>query len=229
MQGLQKCTALIPIYNDYESLVVLGPTIKELSSQSNLFLVIDNGSTDHRITEFLQNENIPFVRSDDNLGFGGAILHGAQEVNTQWIAWMPGNLKVNPSDLAKFLDEFRFEPHTFAKAKRVNRKKPDQLKTFIAGAIQSIILGQNMIDTGGTPTVCEKSFLTSLIEPPKDFVFESFTLYAARIRKLHIVRPPFPYGQRVYGHSHWQRGLKSEIDLMIQIIHECLKWKKRNV
>ena len=226
MSEIAKCSVLIPIYNDFDSLVSLSKLIAETSQPHFKFVVVNNGSSDDRIHEFLVHESIEFISAKENLGFGGAILFGAQTVDTQWVSWMPGNLKVRPCDVLKFLSDFDFKPNTFAKAKRIDRKKIDQLKTLIAGGVQSIILRTNMLDTGGTPTVCEKSFLLSLNNPPKDFVFESFTLFVARRQRMQIIRPAVPYGQRLYGVSHWQRGIRSEIQLMRKIIRSCFLWKK---
>jgi glycosyltransferase involved in cell wall biosynthesis len=226
MRPIPKCDVLIPIYNDFDSLVSLSKLISESNHPNFRFIIVNNGSTDDRIHDFLIHENLEFITVKENLGFGGAILFGAQNVTTNWVAWMPGNLKVRPNDVLNFLSDFDFKPNVFVKAKRINRKRVDYLKTLIAGLIQSIILRTNMLDTGGTPTVCERSFLISLKNPPKDFVFESFTLFVARRQKMKIIRPGVPYGQRLYGVSHWQRGLKSEINLMRKIIRSCFLWKQ---
>jgi glycosyltransferase involved in cell wall biosynthesis len=229
MNKSKSCTIVIPIYNDFESLVVLSDWIKESAKFRTEFLIVDNGSTDRRIHAFLEEQEITYTTSLTNLGFGGAIIFAAERVSSDWIAWMPGNLKVDPRTLVSFLEEFHFSPNTFVKAKRINRGRIANVKTYLAGAIQSTILLRNMLDTGGTPTLCERSFLLSLKDPPKDIVFESFMLYAARHRRKNIVRPKFPYGQRVFGQSHWQKGFKSEITLMVKIVNNCLRWRKRTM
>jgi hypothetical protein len=229
MNEMHSCTIIIPIYNDFESLVVLSEWIRESSRFDKEFLIVNNGSTDKRIHALLEEQEIPYMSSSINLGFGGAILFAADKVATDWIAWMPGNLKVDPRDLLNFLGNFHFNRNTFVKAKRVNRGRTANIKTYIAGVIQSVILLRNMLDTGGTPTLCQRSFLLSLSDPPKDVVFESFMLYAARHRGLKIVRPKFSYGQRVFGQSHWQRGFKSELTLMIKIIDNCMDWRRKTI
>jgi glycosyltransferase involved in cell wall biosynthesis len=225
---LKNCSVLIPIYDDYDSLVSLLELIDEDCKRVANFIIVDNGSTDKRVRLLLEEKSFPYFSSEANLGFGGAVIFGAERVLTPWVAWMPGNLKVNPQDLSNYLKSFEFPPNTFVKANRVNRRRVDHLKTILAGLIQSSILGKNMIDTGGTPTICEREFLISLKNPPSDFVFESFTLFAARSQKLSVIRPPFAYGQRKFGRSHWQRGLKSEMNLMVRIIRSCLTWRKLN-
>ena len=225
---MKNCSVLIPIYDDYDSLVSLLELIDEDCKRVAKFIVIDNGSTDKRVRLLLEEKSFPYFSSKVNLGFGGAVIFGAERVSTKWVAWMPGNLKVNPQELSNYLTIFDFQPNTFVKAKRINRRRVDHLKTILAGLIQSSILGKNMIDTGGTPTICERQFLISLKNPPSDFVFESFTLFAARSKKLVVIRPPFTYGQRKFGRSHWQRGFKSEMNLMIRIIRSCLSWRKLN-
>jgi hypothetical protein len=82
-----------------------------------------------------------------------------------------------------------------------------------------------MNDSGGTPTICCKDFISQLDNWPKDYVFESYVLFMAKERKLEIVRPPIHYGSRKFGNSHWQSGLKAEIKLMLSIIQQSRFWK----
>jgi hypothetical protein len=93
------------------------------------------------------------------------------------------------------------------------------------GFVQSIYAGKNMMDTGGTPTICERRILLSMPNPPTSVVFESFVLYYARTLNLNVIRPKIPYGERKYGDSHWQKGLKSEFKLAQEILSQLKVWK----
>jgi hypothetical protein len=94
------------------------------------------------------------------------------------------------------------------------------------GVIQSIYSLKNMMDTGGTPTICEKRILLEMPNPPKSVVFESFILFWANSYKLNILRPKVPYGERQYGQSHWQKGFMSELTLARNIISGIKVWKR---
>jgi len=225
-------TVVIPIFNDFESLKEL---ISQIEIDSDLysevrvaFLVVNNGSTDSRIRETFAKSSglISAIHLNKNVGFGGAIVAGANHSATDWIAWMPGNLKVHPRSLLEILQATRLRPGIAIKARRVGRPAIDQLKTALMGMVQSIASLRNMMDTGGTPTICEKAFLLSLSDPPSSVVFESFMLYKFRQAQLTVLRPECHYGRRKFGSSHWQKGIISEMRLAIEIIKGIPRWRK---
>ena len=82
-----------------------------------------------------------------------------------------------------------------------------------------------MFDAGGTPTFMRKSFLHYMEHAPDDYVFESYVLFTARRFKMRIKRPSVNYGNRIFGHSHWQRGIKAELNLLKNIVKQSKKWK----
>lgn len=222
---MKDITIVIPVYNDKESLAELESRLKQLSLENVRFLIVDNGSTIPLNITNNSSNSITFTRSNVNLGFGGGIMFGVKQCDTEFVGWMPGNLKISPSDLPDFFTKFQLTPNTFVKAKRIGRPKIDLLKTRIAGVIQSLVLLRNMNDSGGTPTICRKDFISQLDNWPKDYVFESYVLFMAKERKLEIVRPPIHYGSRKFGNSHWQSGFKAEIRLMLSIIQQSRFWK----
>ena len=133
---------------------------------------------------------------------------------------MPGNLKVNITDLEKFYSTLDLAPNHFIKARRVRSRKRDHFKTLIAGILQSLTSGFNMIDTGGTPTYCHRDFFKTMVSPPppNDVSFETYALYLAHKNNYRIIRPRISYGLRMFGESHWQKGIVSEIKLLLRLI-----------
>ena len=136
-------------------------------------------------------------------------------------------LKIEISDLEKFLIPLVFAPNHFIKARRIRSKKRDQFKTLIAGIIQSLISGYNLIDTGGTPTYCHRDFFKTMVGPPHDVSFETYSLYLACKNNYKIIRPSILYGERIFGVSHWQRGLFSEFKLLLKLVNLICSMKKR--
>jgi glycosyltransferase involved in cell wall biosynthesis len=201
--------------------------IEEIDESNFDFLIVDNGSSDENIFDRIKKggPNWSGIRTHQNLGFGGGILFGINTSTSPWVGWMPGNLKIDPRDLPSFVAQIRFHPQTFIKASRVGRKPSARLKTLIAGIIQSLLLRKNMLDTGGTPSICEKEFISNLGNPPQDYVFESFVYYAAKNGGLVIQRPKIHYGERLFGNSHWQSGLGAEISLMRKIVLGSKSWR----
>jgi glycosyltransferase involved in cell wall biosynthesis len=224
---MSKIDMVVPIFNDHESLMTLLSIIDSQKSTQIHYLIVNNGSTDSRINELLENQSKHWssINLIQNQGFGGGILEGIKVVKTDWVGWMPGNLKIKPSDVEKIVSNIELNPKTFIKCHRIRNSRSAKLKTLAAGVIQSVVTGKNLLDTGGTPTICERSFVLSLRNLPTDYVLESRMLFEARKHKLKIVRPSIPYGERVYGSSHWQRGLRSEIALMHKIWASARNWK----
>ena len=105
---MSQVTFVIPIYNDAQSLSKLLELIGSTDDNRIKFLVVDNGSSDPAVVNLLQNgkqEMYSWVRIEKNLGFGGGIMHGLEIAKTEWVGWMPGNLKINPNELPNFLDK----------------------------------------------------------------------------------------------------------------------------
>jgi glycosyltransferase involved in cell wall biosynthesis len=221
-------TIVIPIYNDGPALKILLDEIEKLGFTNGLFLIVDNGSTDNkiRVIDFEKYTNINYLRVENNLGFGGGIKHGLKYTETKWVGWMPGNLKVHPSELLKILPLLEGSKYDFVKSKRIGRDTVSNIKTFFAGMIQTVMLRKNMLDTGGTPTFIKRRYLEYLHFSPNDYLFESYVLYIAHKTKLSTVRPKINYGVRIYGTSHWQRGIYSEVSLMIKIYKNTKKWRR---
>jgi glycosyltransferase involved in cell wall biosynthesis len=222
-----KLTMVVPIYNETECLPIFLELLDEIDLDSIHFLVVDNGSTDPKVKSILESGSRSWsaIRTEKNLGFGGGILFGVEACKTPFVGWMPGNLKVDPREFARIVGKYELNENQMVKSYRVGRSFSARVKTQLLGLVQSMALGTNMTDSGGTPTVCEKRFLLSLANPPTDYVFESYVLFYARKKGLEIKRPKVTYGVRAFGQSHWQRGLRSEVNLFVNIWKQSKKWR----
>ena len=221
------CTIVIPIFNEAKSLQVLLERINELQNRQFSFLIVDNGSTESNVHEVLTGSTQSgwtYVKAKANQGFGGGIVYGINYCTTEFIGWMPGNLKVDPREVIETFSKIDLEQFDLIKAKRVERKSLPRIKTWIVGLTQSIILRCNMFDSGGTPTICRRSFILGLEELPNNYIFESYVLYQARLLNHRVIRPRVAYGSRKFGTSHWQRGFASELRLTFEILRASLTW-----
>jgi glycosyltransferase involved in cell wall biosynthesis len=223
-----KITIVVPIYNETDSLPIFLEMIEEAKSSEIHFLLVDNGSTREEVGKILSRESNYWtsLRTDTNLGFGGGILFGISKSSTEFVGWMPGNLKVDPREVVHAFKSENLAKEYLVKAKRTGRTVNARGKTVFAGLVQSILLKSNMFDSGGTPTVCHKDFIQGLENPPTDYVFESYVLYKARRLDMQVIRPKISYGKRVFGESHWQRGLGSEVALMRKIWISSRLWAR---
>ena len=95
-------TLIVPIYNDLRCVEALCQDFLEIRQGEIDLLIVDNGSDDASALTQLTSINpnrIRVLRLEANLGFGGGIQEGLRAAQTDWVVWMPGNMKVRPSRL----------------------------------------------------------------------------------------------------------------------------------
>jgi len=225
---------VVPVFNDWGNADLLVENFIHCKFPDTMMLIIDNGSSTsnqemhEKCTRF---ENLNVVRIDKNVGLGGGVQESIKHIESDWLVWMPGNMKVIPSEMSNFLDVVKnSNPTTFVKAQRVARPIIDTLKTKSASFLQSLVAGTPMSDTGGTPSAVHiSSQLVSVLEhAPKDYLFDSYVLFHAKKMGLRVERPPVPYHKRLIGESHWQSGLLAELKLMIRLVFSILQWRKKH-
>ena len=118
----------------------------------NSFIFLDNGSDNNYMDEFFSSIENPsnkwrVVRSTNNLGYGGGIVFASGFVEKDFVAWMPGNMKVDPIEAFNFINNINLNSHTiYIKAKRVGRPLIDSLKTKLFGIISSIYFNTYIYD-----------------------------------------------------------------------------------
>lgn len=194
-------------------------------------MLLDNGSENplfknHLINAYDRENCWDLIRSEKNLGFGGGVIYAAQKIDEDYVCWMPGNMKVKPSDVVELLKNGDYKKiNTLLKAKRINRPLVDLLKTKIFSIIASIKFQKLMFDIGGTPNIINKKLLLGIEKYPNDFSFDAFMYYFALLNKLTIIRPKISYTKRLHGKSHWQRGFQTEITLTKKILKSKSSWK----
>jgi hypothetical protein len=221
----------IPIFKDLSNLKEI---ISEIENNPNLqidFYILDNGSNDAGLTDYLNSLNISNVKTlkvDENYGFGGGIKYLLQNIENDFVGWMPGNGKVNPKDLFIISNLILAEKNIEAfKANRSKRSPAETIKTFLAGLLISLYFQSKLFDSGGTPTIIRRDFVPQLLNGPNDFSFEAFSMFTIKRLRINLIRLDIPYGIRKHGTSHWQRGFKSEMKLLMRILSQRDSWKFR--
>ena len=123
----------IPIYKDLENLKELISEIEQFPDLPIDFYILDHGSNDEQLTNFLDSLKMPNVKtieSKENFGFGGGVKFLLQKMDNEFVGWMPGNGKVRPKDLHLVVDAFELKAVKNAfKANRARRSKIEDLKT----------------------------------------------------------------------------------------------------
>jgi glycosyltransferase involved in cell wall biosynthesis len=220
---LTSLSIVIPFYNEPENSKKIYELLQKVRIHNTSWILVDNGSTD-KIT--LCNlpilENVTIVRLESNFGFGGGIKEGLKAAESDYVAWMPGNLKVHPLAPRIMLDRFllsnNFNPDVFIKAEREGRSILAKAKTSISSLSISLLASRKLTDIGGTPTIIQKKYIEKVFKTPNDYVFELATYLIFLELKCEEIRIPNPYLSRIFGKTHWQNGLQSELQLLFKQI-----------
>ena len=225
-----RLTVIVPIFNESPSLVVLFEQLEKIDREDFTIHFIDNGSEDPRVIELLSNQkskHISFERLASNAGFGGAIAHGIRGCTSDYVGWMPGNLKVSVQDALYVFDALLSSNGDCAKARRIRKGLVSKLKTLFAGALFSAVFQRNLMDSGGTPTVIKTRLISPFLEfSPTGVDFEAFISYLIARQGFRVIRPKVKYMNRVFGKSHWQSGFGAELRLVYRIIRERRTWSR---
>ena len=222
----------MPFYNDFENFKEFIQKIESIKEPLPIFLVIDNGSISGDIKHFYETHKDEkklvwdFVKFEDNKGFGGAIKHSTQFFEEDYIAWMPGNMKVDPMECFNMVKTHKYSYLKLIKARRIGRSFIDSLKTFIFSSIMSARYNKILFDNGGTPNIMYKKLLDKVNFAPNDFSFDLFIFYFFKYKNLEIARPKIFYKKRLHGNSHWQKGFVSEFILTKNMILSKKSWIK---
>ena len=228
-----EVSLVVPIFNNRANGEAFCRDFLKANLGNTRLTLVDNGSDETESLRYLADmdpERIRVVTLKVNEGFGGGIQAGLKLADAEWLVWLPGNMKVPPSGLGNFLDYVRSQDiNTLIKAYRSGRSFGPRAKTFLASLAQSVVSGTLLFDTGGTPTALHKDnpLLTVLLNGPKDYSFESFVLFIARLKGVKVMRLNVAYGVRLFGSSHWQSGLGSELRLMTSILMKIPGWRAR--
>lgn len=226
-----KLEVIVPFFNDFENFVKFNEILDSVDSEDINFLFLDNGSYEKNIENYISVKNYQnrkLILSDKNLGYGGGIIYAQNFIESDFVAWMPGNLKINPKDsIPFFMNSYSLlSEHTLIKARRISRQTLDSIKTKMFGLLSTLYFNVNLSDAGGTPSIVHKSFFDNSDNYPTDFSFDVFVYYFYRKNRKKIVRPKIKYTKRFAGSSHWQKGLFSEIKLTLEIFSYKKKWNK---
>ncbi len=226
-----EVSLIVPIFNNRANGESFCRNFLEANLGDTRLTLVDNGSYEGESLAHLADmapEIIRVVTLKVNEGFGGGIQAGLKLIDSQWLVWLPGNMKVPPSGLRNFVDYVRSQDsNTLVKGCRSGRSFGPRAKTFLASLAQTVVSGTWLYDTGGTPTAVHKDnpLIPLLINGPKDYSFESFALFIARLGGIKVVRMNVAYGDRLFGTSLWQTGLGSELRLMASILTKIPHWR----
>ena len=188
-------------------------------------MVVDNGCDDQIQGPSFESSFVTVLRSQANLGFGGAVKLANTTVSPlDALCWIPGNGKVSLADCLEWLNRERVEPIYVAKARRSGRPWPEQWKSRLVDAFLTIATGSGWVDVGGTPTAIGPQLRQAFFERAPDGIeIEAFTIAFSNQNGMRMTRTKVPYGVRAFGNSSWRKGPLSELQLLRSFTEVALR------
>jgi len=231
---MKKLTVVIPCYNESGNLPGLVQEIKEAVKKPDIEVVlVNNGSTDDSafVLEAL-TKDAPLVRVvtvPENQGYGYGILRGLEAAEGNYVGWMHGDLQTPFKDVLYALSviESLGEPEDiYVKGLRKGRPWFDQFFTLGMSVFESMLLGKKLYDINAQPNIFHRTFYEAWRNPPRDFSFDLYALYLARMKGLRLMRIPVIFPPRTHGQSHWDTGFASKIKFIKRTVAYSLELKK---
>jgi NDP-sugar pyrophosphorylase family protein/quercetin dioxygenase-like cupin family protein len=222
---------VIPLWNEEKNI----DKLVEMIARSDLLnmglkevILVNNASID-RTGGLIEKwkEKYPWIKTlhlEKNQNYGGGIFEGMKISTAEALSFIPGDLQISASDLAKvwaaYLSKSKKQSVLF-KGMRTVRK--DGISTKIVSRVYTFLsnrlLNLGVNDINGLPKVFNRKLLDSLPqEKMKTFVFDAQILYTAKLNGWDIVEVPVTFHARREGVSSWSgKRIKTYIESFKQL------------
>jgi glycosyltransferase involved in cell wall biosynthesis len=220
---------VIPCYNESASLETLIDEASGIAANHNgEFILVDNGSSDDtlRILKECTKPNIRWVTTAKNLGYGGGILLGLKNCNSDIIGWTHADLQTPLADVVKATSAIGINLG-FVKGRRINRPYFDNFFTVGMSVLESLLFRTRLVDINAQPTVFRKDVYNSWSNPPIDFSIDLYALINAKKTNVGIGRIKVQFHRRKYGNSSWNTGINSRWKFIRRTISYSLVLRKQ--
>lgn len=201
---------LIPVYNDWQSLLTLLSEIDRVMMNSKHainIMVIDDGSpmpipTSYNNLVFKHIQDIEIVRLSRNMGHQRAIavgmVHVAREIEFDALIVMDSDGEDRPQDLPQLITEYLSQPDNIIVAGRNRRSEGMVFRLFytIYKRLFALLTGVN-IDFGNYSLI-PQMYIDALIHDPNLWNHLAATIRRSKIPIAHL---PTARGQRYSGQS----------------------------
>lgn len=207
----------IPCYNEARNLPAVIERCRSLVAAGHHVVLVDNGSTDDTpavVAGLVAGvPGISVLRVPVNRGYGHGICRGleaAAATGAEVLGWTHADQQTDPQDALRGLALFdgRDPERVFVKGRREGRPLRDTTFTFGMSLLELALFRAWMPDINAQPTMFGRGFLARWGTPPDDFSLDLHAFWTAYALGLEIRRFPVHFGQRLYGTSHWNDGLR---------------------
>lgn len=229
-----ELSVVLPVFNEEKNIPKVVSEFLKMSRKVSLEIIfVEDGGSKDKTREFLKenSKKYKFVKSlfIKKKGYGNSLFEGLKYSKGEFVGWTHADLQTNPYDTIRALEIIKKEKNPqkiYVKGKRYGRPIFDRFFTTGMSFFESFLLKTRLWDINAQPNIFHKSFLDLIKTPPKDFSFDLYTYYIAKINKYKFIRFPVYFGKRSHGKSAWNYGLYSKIRFIIQTITFSFKLKK---
>lgn len=229
-----ELSVIVPCYNEEKNIPLIIDKLKKYLDRKNLeFILVDNGSTDGTRREIQKYskiyKTIKLIIVEKNIGYGNGIYNGLKSAKGEFIGWTHADLQTDPNDIFKAFEIIKKQKNpkkSFIKGNRTGRPFFDKFFEFGMSVFETIILKTIIYDINAQPNLFDKSFLKLMKSPPKDFSFDLYAYYLAKINGYGVIRFPVFFPPRIHGESSWNTGWKQRTKFIKRTIDFTFKLKK---
>ncbi len=223
-----EISAVVPVYNEEESLPLLVPKLLEVLEglrKSYEVIFVDDGSEDGS-REILRGlaKKYPFIRIlrfKRNRGLSAALIAGIKEARGAIIVSLDSDLQNDPSDIPRLLREL--DHYDMATGWRQRRADPwlKRISSTIANWVRNRLSGENIRDSACTLRAFRKECIEGIP------VFDGMHRFLSTLVKMNgyrIVEIPVAHHPRKFGRSKYNirnRMWRAFVDLL------AVRWMKR--
>ena len=230
--GKIKYSLIIPCYNEFNNLDTLIENCRPLLTNNEIEVVlVNNGSIDGTTTKMRnlksQYENLVIVDLNTNLGYGGGIISGLSASKGEIIGWTHADNQTNPKDFLEAIKLFGNKSPLLVKGYRYGRSLTDYIFSYGMGLFETILLRKWLVEINAQPTVFNRSFFKSWVNPPSDFSLDLYVYYMAIRNNTPVKRIKVYFGPRLYGESKWNIGFRSKIKFIQRTIKFSFELKNK--
>lgn len=244
-----KFELVLPCYNESKSLQFLVERAKIAALQCGFkegefqLVMVENGSKDNskEVFSLLKNQNslAPWFRVVEvpvNQGYGYGLFQGLSATQAPVVGWSHADQQCDHMDAFKAYEKLitleKQNPGKkyLIKGKRSGRNWKDKVVSRVFELCAFFILGLRVYEMNAQPKVFDRALLTEMIQPPKTFAFDLYTLYCAQKKSYSIETVPVLFPPRVHGLSNWSAFFFSRYKTILGIIKymfELLKTQGR--
>ncbi len=204
-----KISAVVPLYNEQESIGLLCSDLKDALDKLNKsyeIILIDDGSTDKTL-ELLKglaekDKQIRIISFTRNFGQTAAMAVGFSDAVGDVVVTLDGDLQNPPADIGKLLDKMQ-EGYDVVSGWRKNRQDPlftRKIPSMIANALISKITGVKLHDYGCTLKAYSRDMVKNiqLYGEMHRFIPALTSWRGARVGEIEVAHYPRKYGKSKY-------------------------------